>query len=292
MTDAENQGDGDSPSLRGERCLLPTQSVLEVLDRFTKKRLFIPDSKKAFNSDTFARLQKEHVSKFKINEFFVHTGNARAAGDTQRAGNVVVQAVAQFKDCSYFVDTGDKRVFCVHTEVAKQGFLARGFTPLQVTFFSGTPSTFPTHSAAVSPTVESTDILSKVGPVELSLPSNGTLPAMWQIGEDSTTAANIVHAFEVKVYDLKAKIIYSPYKKWTKEARKARKITNASSFSKYCQCYWILRLNDMDPAETKLNMATMTAAATEKAKVLEIPTPLDWYKLASELANAPPTTTL
>jgi hypothetical protein len=196
MTDAENQGDGDSPSLRGERGLQPTQSLSEVLERFKKKRVFIPDSK-SFNSDTFARLQKEHVSKYKINEYFVHTGSARAAADTQRAGNVVVQAVAPFKDCSYFIDTGDKRVFCVHTEEAKQGFLARGFTPLQVTSFSGTPSTFPTHSAAVSPTVESTDILSKVGPVELALPSNGTLPSMWQIGEDSTTAANIVHAFEV-----------------------------------------------------------------------------------------------
>jgi hypothetical protein len=275
---------------QGNEDRLPTQNVQEVLRRYKKQRYFTLNSKqKQFNSDTFARIQKEHVSANKIDDFFVHTGNARAAAAIQREGNgnVVVQAVAQFKDCSYFVDTGDKRVFCVHTEEAKQGFLARGFTPLQVTFFSGTPTTFPTHSAAVSPTVESTDILSKGGPAELTLPANGTLPGMWKIGEDSTTAANIVHAFEVKVYDLKAKLIYSPYKKWTKEARGERKITNASSFSKYCQCYWYLRLNDMDPAETKLNMGKMTAAATERAKAIGITQPPDWYKLASDLADAP-----
>lgn len=200
----------------------------------------------------------------------------------------MVQPVPQLKDCSYFVDTGDERVFCVHTDEATQGFLARGFTPLQVTFVSCTPTTFPVHSAAVSPTVNSADLLSKGGPAELTLPSNGILPAMWKIGEDSTTAANIVHAFEVKVYDSKANLIYSPYKKWTKKARGERKIKNGSSFSKYCQCYWYVRQNRMDPANTNLNMATMTAAATGHAKILEIPQPPDWYKLASELANTPP----
>ena len=291
MTDVVNQGDGDgdSPSLRAARCLPPTQDVQEVLRRFQEKRVFFPDSKQ-FNSDTFGRLQKEYISANKIDEFFVHTGNARATTNMQRAGNVVVQAVPQFKDCSFFVDTGDNRVFCVHTEEAKQGFLASGYTPLQVTFFSG-PPTIPPHSAAVSQTVDSTDLLSKVGPAELTLPSNGTLPAMWKIGEDSTTAANIVHAFEVKVYDSKAKLIYSPYKKWTKEARKERKITNGSSFSKYCQCYWYVRKHGMDPAETKLTMGTMTTAATGHAKDLGIPQPPDWYQLASELANTPPTST-
>jgi hypothetical protein len=131
MTDAVvHQGNGDR---------LPTQNVQEVLSRFKKQRYFTLNSKqKQFNSDTFARIQKEHVSANKIDDFFVHTGNARAAAAIRQRegnGNVVVQAVAQFKDCSYFVDTGDKRVFCVHTEEAKQGFLARGFTPLQVTFF-------------------------------------------------------------------------------------------------------------------------------------------------------------
>jgi hypothetical protein len=280
MADADSQADGDSP------CLPPTKDVQEVLRRFQKKRVFFADSSKHFNSDAFAKFQKQHISAYKINTYFVHTGNARATDDPQRAGNVVVQAVAQFKDCSYFVDPDDNRVFCVHTDEAKQGFLARGFTPLAVTFFSGTPTTFPTRSAAVSPTVDSTDLFSKGGPTELTLPSNGTLPAMWKIDEDSTTAANIVHAFEVKVYDSKAKLIYSPYKKWTKEARRERKITNGSSFSKYCQCYWYVRLH---PAETKLTMGKMTTAATAHAKHLGMPQPPDWYQLASELANAPST---
>jgi hypothetical protein len=70
------------------------------------------------------------VSANEIDAFIVPTGKARDAAGIQRAGNVVVQAVSQvshFKNCSYFFDTGDKRVFCVHTEEAKQGFLARGF---------------------------------------------------------------------------------------------------------------------------------------------------------------------
>lgn len=256
--------------------VVPATSIAEVLTRFKASRSW--HTEKPFNCDTFERRSKEHTAANKIDAFFVRTGGNWSHSQS-RQETAVIRDTPPFKDCTYFIDPGDKRVFCVTNEAVKQGFLQRGFKVWSVTHLSGMPATFPVLSTAAPSSMNPEELASKLGPLELILPS--TYPKLWVPTKDGTTAEGIVHAFETKVYDPSARVAYSPYRLWTHDARKKANIKANTRLTKTCQCYWYLRvILKADPSTVKLSIGAKTAAAAKEIKARNVSAP-DWFELAT-----------
>jgi hypothetical protein len=236
-----------------------------------------------FNTDTCTSKAKEHTTKYKFNEFKINTGSRERMSQT--AKSVTVRLAPTFEKNSFFVDPSSLHIYsCADTAIERR-LEALGFQRAAVTHLTGPSSLLllPKLAAASNEATES-EILEAAAPTILLLP-RGQQPHLWK-PNGRTTAENVVHAFEQKVYDSAAKIIYSPYRLWTKEARDQFGTKATSMLTKYCQIYYTVRhiKKDLEPSAIKESMNPLINLAVQHVKRQKIDEP-DWFKLAISIQH-------
>ena len=203
----------------------------------------------------------------------------------QQQRPLMVQNVATFEKNVFYVDPHNGRMFSCCDVRVQRALETRGFRQTAVTHLAGGQDMveLPTLSiAAAAMTVEQTS--TAAAPTNLTLPQNRKFPRLW-IANGKSTAWGIVHAFEVKVYDAQANIIYSPYRFWTPEERKNAGL-KSTAFTKYCQAYYVIRkVAERSPDLITDSIGTLTKmAANHACNVLRVVKP-DWFFLAAEVAR-------
>jgi hypothetical protein len=288
--DSEEEG-----PMRRNTMKQPAESAKEVMKRFRQMRgefALLPPNK--FNSDTFARESGEYYAAYNIPERPVNEG-ASFSSLVQPRQNIMIKNVATFIDTTFFVEPGatiqDGCIYSVSTQEMAAIMKNRGYLqvrPTHITDIESLPH-LPTTITAADSTPNS--LTEMPAPAALTLPRNGRLPKLWVFAPEmkNSTAAAILYAFEVKVVDEDEKVVFSPYRLWTKDERKKAKLTGIthSRFTKYCQSYyWIREVKKAEPndIEEKLTMSFLTSKAAEYAREKDW-IDIDWYELAKEVAQ-------
>ena len=292
---ANDDDDNEIPQTRSSAKPPPLRDVSSVLDRYIDKRKWRNNGNGTtvkFNGDTFARHAVEHAEKYKFKE---NESAMNYLGIPRRSAlatqSTTIELVAQFKDCVYFVNPYDGRIYCVANKTAIKGFRERGFVETAVTHITGIPSSYPRRAMPQEAVSATTNPVEIAAPHQLVFPESREFPPLWKICVDATTAENIVHAFEVKVYNEITKSVYSPYKQWTKENCTTFGIKKKSCFTKYLQAYFTCRhiYKDKEPKDVKLPLAKLAQAAAtywNKAKADgSFRKKPDWNQTACDLAN-------
>jgi hypothetical protein len=298
MDDAndDDNEDEEGRQTRSNSKPLPLHSISSLLARYREKRKWRNNGNGTtvkFNGDTFARHAAEHTKKYKFkeNESAMNYLGIPRRGALASHSTTIVELVAQFKDCIYFTNPYGGRIYCVANKTAITGFRERGFVETVVTHITGIPSSYPRRAMPVAATSATVDPVEIAAPLELIFPESRVFPPLWKIRDDSTTAENIVHAFEVKVYNDSTKSVYSPYKQWTKANCTTFGIKKKSCFTKYLQAYFTCRhiYKNKEAKDIKLPLASLAQAAATywnqaKADGTFRKKP-DWNQTACDLAN-------
>jgi hypothetical protein len=256
----------------------PIASVHDAIARLKQSRPWAMVSSSHFNTDTCTRQAKEHMTKYQFKEFPINTGSRERTSKTAKC--VTVRLAPTFEKNSFFVDPTTLHVYSCADTAIESRLEGLGFQRAAVTHLTGPSSLLllPKLATASSKLTEP-EILEAAAPTILLLP-RGQQPHLWK-PNGRTTAENVVHAFERKVYDSESKIIYSPYRLWTKEARDQFGPKVTSMLTKYCQIYYAVRhiKKDLHPSAIKESMNPLINLAVQHVKRQKIDEP-DWFKLA------------
>jgi hypothetical protein len=265
----------------------PPQAVVtnthDVLLKFTASRPFLASSSTRhlkFNPDTFTRLSQEHEDAHNLHSIPINTGSI-VSSNQMPAPTMLFENVATFEKNTFFQDPDDpKRIFSCCNDAMNRHFVSRGFVEIQVSHFTGAPEDIPRLPTRASVAAAQEQPQSARQLLEACAPATSVLPAekvaLWQPGNTSLAFA-IMHAFDVKVYDAKTEMIYSPYRLWT-HCNKT-KFRNKVTITKYCQAYFTFKhLRKLTPSRAKQSTEGLNAASALA---------VHWLKLNPLLKNRP-----
>jgi hypothetical protein len=295
MSFVANQTEGDAEGVgrqNAKRKVPPAKTLEECFKRLETYRSFhkTGTGTNRFNHVEFQVEAKRYCRETGLNEFHVESGNNRGLYSTPAHQEVIVEQVPPFKDCTYFRDPHDLRVFCVSHHTTKQRMIDAGFEHIDVSHIAGEPSRDALPKLSSGVTVETTTpqiLAERRAPATLKLPTNNTYPRLCGMQPESTTAEQIEHAVEVKVYDESTKTIYSPYYLWDSDSRKAVGLKSNSSLSNYFKIYWFLSTNDeyknRNSREVKDNITELKKKAGLAYRATRPQGTPDWQKMVKDI---------
>jgi hypothetical protein len=247
LDSSQETSDRDSERPQRQPTIAPISSVHDAITRLQRSRPWAIGSSSQFkNTDTLEREAKAHMSKYKFDEFPIDTG--RKERPMTGKISVTIKLAPTFEKNAFFVDPSNFHIYSCADTTIESRLEALGFQRTAVTHLTGPCDLLELPKLAAASTTTEEEILEASAPIVLSLPC-GQQPHLWKLS-GKITAENVVHAFDVKVYDSEKKIIFSPYRLWTKEARDQFGTKVTSMLTKYCQIYYTVRhlKKEMDPS--------------------------------------------
>jgi hypothetical protein len=91
-------------------------------------------------------MEKNNFKKFKVTSGRHLFGHDEASAPPQQ---IVVEQVPPFRDCTYFTDPTDHRMFLISDDTLKHRFRVAGFQEISVTHVTGAQETIPRLAGAV-----------------------------------------------------------------------------------------------------------------------------------------------
>jgi hypothetical protein len=276
----KGDGVGDSGQPQRRRTITPISSVHDAISRLQQSRPWAMGSGSQFNTDTLNREAKAHTMEYKFDDFPIETGRKeRAMAGTK---NVTIKLAPTFEKNSFFVDPSTFHIYSCADMTIESRLVALGFQRAAVTHLTGPGDLLQLPKLSTASSMTEEEILEAVPPTVLTLP-HGQQPHLWK-PNGKTTAENVVHAFEIKVYDSEKKLSFSPYRLWTKEARDRFGTKVTSMLTKYCQIYYTVRhlKKDLNPATINESMKELINLAVKDIKRQKIDEP-DWFQIACSI---------
>ena len=157
----------------------------------------------------------------------------------------------------------------------------RSFVVFEVNHFTTLSESELPQAAETAPVAPPSDD----APTELTLPTvaelDKKLPRLYQANRDESVATQLVRAFEEKVVvqDSRGntKVVYSPYRLWTKELAKV----DPPAFTNRCKAYYafmkLLQESEGSPADIKESQNSLTKKGTNMKKPEQA---RDWFEAA------------
>jgi hypothetical protein len=261
----------------------PVSSVDELLDRLVVTRLWDKEGDE-FNPDTFEKNAAEHVKNYEISKF----GAIGGPGILDVSKNpIVIQNVALYMDVHFFQDRTSLKMYSVNSEGMKREMTRRGFSEVLVTHLTDphdlprSPDT-PQETASRIKPVHLEDLLPPQERCKVPKgPSKTFVPNLYQ-AEGETYAAAVVRDYEVKVLDKKTFTSYSPFRKWTTEELRNKKLGGDSKLTNRRKAYWVVCKIAKPPAEIEESQKYILAKAKGFLAELGIPSPPNWEQLSLE----------
>ena len=262
----------------------PLQGVRAVMEHFKVARPFAVVSAKGFNPDTFEKEAKRHAVEYEHEKMPIAVGIQQITSAPSPA--TIVKLAPTFGENMHFMDPYSLHVFCCNDKRTAKELEKRGFRSVGATHLLGGPETLELPKLSIAVERNDEEIQVAIAPATVTLPRMARQPALWK-PEGKTTAENIVHAFDIKVYDDDQNVVYSPYRLWTKEERKQFQTKMDSRFTKYCQIYYAVRrlLSDQQPKTIMTGMNDLIKLAKQDIARRKVSDP-DWFLLATQIPSA------